>query len=321
MASLVGQETIWKQCLALLETPCHIYITGSAGCGKSTLIKELLYDYATKHMRPNPSSWGVATTDECLLMGPDQDRGIQTIRGFVSLFIRQKAIEDSSGEKFYRWVIVDDVDTFPQISQQALRRPMEAYSHITRFIFIGTSYEDLIPALRSRCIHLTMDPVNPYLHQKDFLKVVNMPEEIISKFNEDIWSWILNITNSNISSLIRLLTLIRDAVSTGQPFTLKLVQVLCSTPFYMDFFPLINALGTKNVVNSVNALVNIWRKGYTFEDILESLQIMHEMFGVGNSIDKNITVHKFLINAWTAYCKGNTSILALQNILWRTLTT
>jgi len=320
MASLVGQESIWKQCLALLETPCHIYLTGSPGCGKSTLVKELLYDYATKHKRPNPSSWGVTTTDECLLLGPDQDRGIQTIRGFVSLFIRQKAIEDATGEKFYRWIIVDDVDTFPQISQQALRRPMEAYSHITRFIFIGTSFEDLIPALRSRCIHLTMDPVNPYLHQKDFLRVVKMPEEVISKFTEDMWSWILNITNSNISSLIRLLSLIRDAVSTGQPLTLKLVQVLCSTPFYMDFFPLINALGKKNAVAGVNALINIWRRGYTFEDILESLQTMHEMFGVGNSIDKNITVHIFLINAWTAYCKGNTSVLALQNILWRTLT-
>lgn len=320
MASLVGQDSIWKQCLSLLETPCHIYITGSAGCGKSTLVKELLFDYATNHKRPNPSSWGVTTTDECLLLGPDQDRGIQTIRGFVSLFIRQKAIEDSAGEKFYRWVIVDDVDTFPQISQQALRRPMEAYSHITRFIFIGTSYEDLIPALRSRCIHLTMDPVNPYLHQKDFLKVVKMPEDVISKFTEDMWSWILNITNSNISSLIRLLTLVRDAVANGQPLSLKLVQVLCSTPFYMDFFPLINALGTKNAVNGVTALINIWRRGYTFEDILESLQTMHEMFGAGGNIQKNITVHIFLINAWTAYCKGNTSVLALQNILWRTLT-
>lgn len=319
MASLVGQETIWKQCLALLETPCHIYLTGSPGCGKSTLVKELLYDYAKNHKRMNASEWGVTTTDECLLLGPDQDRGIQTIRGFVSLFIRQKALEDASGEKFYRWVIVDDVDTFPQISQQALRRPMEAYSHITRFIFIGTSFEDLIPALRSRCIHLTMDPVNPYLHQKDFLKVVKMPDEIISKFTEDMWSWILNITNSNISSLIRLLSLIRDAVVTGQPLTLKLVQVLCSTPFYMDFFPLINALGKKNAVAGVSALINIWRKGYTFEDILESLQTMHEMFGTGNSIDKNINVHVFLINAWTAYCKGNTSVLALQNILWRTL--
>lgn len=318
MASLVGQDIVWKQCLALLETPCHIYLTGSPGCGKSTLVKELLQHYAKEHGRPNINEWATKTTDECLMLGPDQDRGIQTIRGYVSLFIRQKAIEDTSGNKIYRWVIVDDVDTFPQISQQALRRPMEAYSHITRFLFIGTSYEDLIPALRSRCIHLTMDPVNPYAYQDEFLKVVKMPDSISKAFTDDMWSWIMNITNSNISSLIRLLKLIKDSVENGSVLSLKLIQVLCSTPFYMDFFPLMNALGLKDTVLATNALISIWRRGYTFEDILESLQTMHDMFA-GNSIEKNITVHKFLINAWTAYCKGNTSVLALQNILFRTL--
>lgn len=153
----------------------------------------------------------------------------------VFLFVK-KAIEDTSGNKIYRWVIVDDVDTFPQISQQALRRPMEAYSHITRFLFIGTSYEDLIPALRSRCIHLTMDPVNPYAYQDEFLKVVKMPDSISKAFTDDMWSWIMNITNSNISSLIRLLKLIKDSVENGSILSLKLIQVLCSTPFYMDFF-------------------------------------------------------------------------------------
>jgi hypothetical protein len=130
----------------------------------------------------------------------------------------------------------------------------------------------------------------------------------------------LNITNSNVSSLIRLLALVRDVVISGHPLTLKLIQILCSTPFYMDFFPLINALSKKDSVLGVNALINIWRKGYTFEDILESLQTMHEMFTNTSNIEKNITIHVFLINAWTAYCKGNTSVLALQNILWRTLT-
>lgn len=91
MASLVGQDIVWKQCLALLETPCHIYLTGSPGCGKSTLVKELLQNYAKEHGRPNVNEWATKTTDECLMLGPDQDRGIQTIRGYVSLFIRQKS--------------------------------------------------------------------------------------------------------------------------------------------------------------------------------------------------------------------------------------
>ena len=150
MTSLVGQESVWNECINQFDTPSHIFITGAAGCGKTILIRELLQKYATLKKRPNKHLWGYESVDECLLLGPDQDRGIQTIRGQVSLFIRQKSV----GEEIFRWVVIDDVDTFPQISQQALRRPMESYSHITRFLFVGTSEEDLIPALRSRCIHI-----------------------------------------------------------------------------------------------------------------------------------------------------------------------
>ena len=129
MASLVGQESVWKECYQQLDAPSHIFITGSAGCGKTTLIRELLQIYAREKGRATPFLWGVESIDECMLLGPDQDRGIQTIRGQVSLFIRQMSL----GKGIYRWVVIDDVDTFPHISQQALRRPMESYSHITRF--------------------------------------------------------------------------------------------------------------------------------------------------------------------------------------------
>ena len=119
MTSLVGQESVWKECVNQFDTPSHIFITGSAGCGKTTLMRELLQEYANQKKRPYADQWGLQTVDECLLLGPDQDRGIQTIRGQVSLFIRQMSV----GENIFRWVVIDDVDTFPQISQQALRRP------------------------------------------------------------------------------------------------------------------------------------------------------------------------------------------------------
>jgi replication factor C subunit 2/4 len=248
-----------------------------------------------------------------MLLGPEQDRGIQTIRGQVSLFIRQMSI----GEEIFRWVIIDDVDTFPQISQQALRRPMESYSHITRFLFIGTSEEDLIPALRSRCIHIAMNPVDIMIHKNDFLDYVDMPN--VEQITDEMWSWIINIAGSNISDLVRLLKLIRDIYITfEQELTLKEVRTLCSAPFYYDFFPLLTAMSTKDVETSIKQLVHIWKKGYAYEDILESLQTINSLFG-GGMLKDNVLVHKFLINSWISYCKGNTSIISLQNVIFKTL--
>ena len=313
MTSLVGQESVWMECIEQFDTPSHIFITGSAGCGKTTLMRELLHVYATLKKRPTPHLWGMETVDECLLLGPDQDRGIQTIRGQVSLFIRQMSL----GEGIFRWVIIDDVDTLPQISQQALRRPMESYSHITRFLFIGTSEEDLIPALRSRCIHIAMNPIDISKHHLDFLNHVQMPNP--SGFTKEMWNWVTNIANNNISDLIRILTLIRDIhLTLKEEITLERVQTLCSAPFYYDFIPMLKAMSEMDTVHTIKSLLQIWKKGYAYEDILESFQVIHSLFG-NQTIKDNVRIHKFLINSWISYCKGNTSILALQNVVYKTL--
>lgn len=313
MTSLVGQESIWKECVQQFDTPSHIFITGSPGCGKTTFMRELVQTYAFLKHRPHPGRWGVETTDECMLLGPEQDRGIQTIRGQVSFFIRQMSV----GEQIFRWVIIDDVDTFPQISQQALRRPMESYSHITRFLFIGTSEEDLIPALRSRCIHIAMNPIDITFHKMDFLKYVEMPHP--EKMTEDMWSWIINIAGNNSSDLVRLLKLVRDIhVTFEQELSLKEIRTLCSAPFYYDFLPLLHAMSNKQMELCIKQLLHIWKKGYAYEDILESLQTINTLFG-GVALKDNVLVHKFLINSWISYCKGNTSIVSLQNVIYKTI--
>lgn len=315
MSQLVGQESIWEEFLSQLNAPSHIFLTGSAGCGKTTLMRAFLQEYAQQKQRPNSHQWGYYSTDECLLLGPEQDRGIQTIRGQVSLFIRQMAI----GEDIYRWVIIDDVDSFPHISQQALRRPMESYSHITRFLFIGTSEEDLIPALRSRCIHIKMNTIDIHQEKNRILASIHMP--LPEQITEEMWNWVINLSGSNLSDLIRLLILIRDVyLFQKKPLTLHLVRTLCSAPFYMNFIPLLTAMTEKNVLQSVQCLIYIWKKGYAYEDILESFQQINQLFGDSN-IKNNTLVHEFLIQAWISYCKGNTSLLALQHIIYRTLST
>jgi hypothetical protein len=139
------------------------------------------------------------------------------------------------------------------------------------------------------------------------------------KFTSEMWSWLINVAGNNISDLIRLLKLVRDVrVTFNEELSIKQVRILCSAPFYLDFLPLLQAMSKKDSVASIKSVVAIWKRGYAYEDILESFQTINTIFG-NNLLKDNILIHKFLINSWISYCKGNTSILALQNIVYKTL--
>ena len=75
---------------------------------------------------------------------------------------------------------------------------------------------------------------------------------------------------------------------------------------------------SKNVVQAIQQVIHIWKRGYAYEDILESFQVINTLFG-NNSFNDNIIIHKFLIHSWISYCKGNTSMLALQHVIDKTL--
>jgi hypothetical protein len=118
---------------------------------------------------------------------------------------------------------------------------------------------------------------------------------------------------------VRLLKLIRDIhVTFNEELSLKRVRILCSAPFYVDFIPLLNAMSANDATAAIKSLLLIWKRGYAYEDILESFQVINTLFG-NNNFKDNILIHKFLIHSWISYCKGNTSILALQNVIYKTL--
>ena len=313
---LVGQDSVWTECLQQQNMPSHLFLTGAPGSGKTTLMRSFLQHYAAEKQRPLAHQWGVHTTDECYLLGPEQDRGIQTIRCQVSLFIRQMAPEKG----VFRWVVIDDVDSFPHISQQALRRPMESYSHITRFFFIGTAEEDLIPALRSRCIHIKMNTVDATEERPAFLRHVKMPPLAIEQLTEEMWTWMMSLSSGNLSDLLRLLCLVRDVhIHQKKTLTLPLVRMLCSAHFYLHFLPLLTAMIQRDIPGSIQQLIQIWKRGYAYEDVLESFQQIHQLFGDAN-LENNVLLHRFFIRAWVSYCKGCTSLLALQHTVYQTLT-
>ena len=165
-----------------------------------------------------------------------------------------------------------------------------------------------------------MNTVDLLQERHTLLQSISMPSSGISAFTEEMWGWIISLSAGNISDLIRLLRLIRDVhLHQQRPITLPLVQTLCSAPFYLHFIPLLTAMTQRDVPQAIHQLIQVWKKGYMYEDILESFQQINQLFG-DSDLGNNVLLHRFLIQAWVSYCKGNTSLLALQHTVYRVLT-
>ena len=134
--SLIGQDAVTDILNRVIDDPPHIFITGAYGSGKTTLLREFIAAYFTKK--------GAKPQRESILwLSSEQDRGIHCIRQSVTEFVKHT----SNTPGTYRWIVIDDADSLPIISQQALRRPMRISGNVRAplVVHITTSLPQLVP--------------------------------------------------------------------------------------------------------------------------------------------------------------------------------
>ncbi|MFZ8830404.1 MAG: replication factor C small subunit, partial [Candidatus Aenigmatarchaeota archaeon] len=82
-----------------------------------------------------------------VLLHNSDERGIDVIRGQVKEFARTVAI----GDVPFKLIILDEADAMTSDAQQALRRMMEMYASVSRFILICNYSSKIIEPIQSRC--------------------------------------------------------------------------------------------------------------------------------------------------------------------------
>ena len=114
----------------------HMLFAGHAGTGKTTTALAIAKDLYGGNWRQN-----------ILELNASDERGIDVIRGKVKDFARMKPFGDIS----WKIIILDEADALTQEAQQALRRTMENYTNVTRFILLCNYSSKIIEPIQSRC--------------------------------------------------------------------------------------------------------------------------------------------------------------------------
>jgi DNA polymerase III delta prime subunit len=291
--TILGQDEAHYICNQAIHKPTHMFFYGHHGLGKTKFAFDFFKSYAKAH--------GIEEGDPdfFLYLTADQDRGIHTVRAKLADFTR--GTPKKAG--IIRWILIDDADTVPEVSQQALRRPMEQYAYLTCFLFIANNSECLIHALQSRCQPVRFIPIPIMLYMNPLLDRLNYTIE-----NEDVRSWLGAASLSSVAEFNRMAEVLQW-ISPENP-TVQDAKEICSTHDYDKVLPLVRAICFIQPEKLYETLAILWQNGMSFEDILHAVQQTADLYLVLSS-EAQERLYRFLVTGWTYHAQSRCTFLDL----------
>ncbi|MEM3519119.1 MAG: replication factor C small subunit [Candidatus Hadarchaeales archaeon] len=138
LSEMVGQTEIVSrlQNFVTKKSLPHLLFAGPAGTGKTTAALCIARELFGEGWRQN-----------FLELNASDERGIDTIRTKVKDYARRLAM----GDVPFKLILLDEADALTADAQHALRRTMEMYSNICRFILDCNFSSRIIEPIQSRC--------------------------------------------------------------------------------------------------------------------------------------------------------------------------
>ncbi len=185
---VVDQEHVVERLKAFVEQKNipNLLFAGPAGTGKTTCALALARDLYGNNWKHN-----------FLELNASDERGIDVVRGKIKDFARTKPIDAD-----FKIIFLDEADALTQEAQQALRRTMEKYASVTRFILSCNYSSKIIPPIQSRCAVFRFKPL-PDDAVKSLLKKIADKEGV--KVDEKAYDALIMLSEGDLRKAINLL--------------------------------------------------------------------------------------------------------------------
>jgi len=264
MDAVLGQEETIEFLRARIKDPPHFILCGPSGVGKTMLANAWITEHLQSQGVTNPAHQATMT----LRLSSADDRGIAAIRQRLTEFVRRvRPVPDTIA-----WVLLDDADNLPAVTQQALRRILELHAHQTRFCFVALTCEHFIEPIQSRCVMLRCGPVD-LADPKHGAAILKKEAPSIS-LTEEASGLIAGLCQGNA----RQFTLICRALRiTGRSTTAE-IQMLVNAPPVTQLLRLQTAIIHRDISTITESVLALWSKGYSFEDCIAMLEMVVRVY-------------------------------------------
>ena len=231
----------------------NILFIGSNGSGKTTLLNAIIREYY------NLSKTSSVPETNILFINNLKEQGIHYFRNEMKTFCQSRS--NIFGKK--KIVIIDDIDTINEQSQQVFRNYIDKYKHNIHFISVCTNVQKVIESIQSRTHILKLSKPNIAQIKQLMEKIIENEKIVIDETSK---KYILEMCDGSFRLLINCLEKI---FILGEPVNIELCMKLFSNVFFRNFEIYINYLKNGNLQKSIEELYLVYCQGYSVIDILD----------------------------------------------------
>ena len=230
----------------------NFLLVGNAGCGKTSLLLATIREYYQKEEIPK---------ENILSINNLKEQGIQYYRNELKTFCKTPSLIRNK-KKF---IIIDDIDQINEQSQQVFRNCIDKYSHNVHFLASCSNTQKVIDSIQSRCTIIKIKPI-----KKKFLKLIlqNIVKKENILINSNVEDFLIKISNNSIRMLINYLEKFK---LLNKEINKTNISEICSNISFYEFENYTKLWYLKkDISSSTKILLNIYKKGYSVIDILDS---------------------------------------------------
>ena len=232
----------------------NILFIGNTCSGKTILLHTLIREYyqlePAQHIPEN----------NILYVNNLKEQGVSFFRSELKTFCQSHST--IFGKK--KMVIIDDIDTMNEQSQQVFRNYIDKYRHNVHFLSVCTNIQKVIESFQSRMHILRIEPSTESQIEDLYKKIVEENGLIIA---QDAQVFLLKYCKHSIRSLINYMEKIW---LLGRPITMDTCIKICGVDMSQyDLY--LDKLRMGDLQGAIKIMYDIHDYGYSVIDVMESL--------------------------------------------------